>query len=725
MKVFFKENKIVLVLLALVLVVCLTVIAGRYNVEHNNKTYDIVLDYNELEAMAQQSDQDVSWWLEKFKEMGITKVGLTEESIITLMEDTELPATGTVMDIIMQDANWKDDYPQEFISKIEERGYDPFDVVVEMYGETADFVIEGMQKRMDPDRYIIYRNDDRAYAFIDGTADVALYSEKYKYQNSDNTGYAERIDVESSKIMYISLGFLPEKVQTIQALDMDIVPRTMSYNGWNDTKFAKAVMQGYQDNHIDPDYIIVGGQAVFGYDDGVDLAKEYIVKNGITIGLIENTTQLQNIMQYGVEDVAEASGYDAVRVFTVWNYIQNRYEYYGYPGAKEIENTLFRAVVERNVRVIYYKPIFEFKDLHTYVTDIEEYQTIFANLDERLEKHGFSRGTAKQMTDYEVNGLAKAIMGLGCVLGALLLLATLFSIGRRGKAILGIVGTLGVLGMSRVMPEWFELTVAFFSSVIFACIALSYFIYRAKIYSDAFEKNERLPKVIVASAVTLIVSVGIALLGGLMTAAPISSTNFMLEIDIFRGVKAAQLLPIAYFIPAYLAFFGYGRMKMKPGRLEFQDIRDLMNLSIKVGMILLAVVIAGAGVYYILRTGHDSSLEVSSLEMVARNTLEDVLIARPRTKEFVIAFPAVMLMVYSAIRKLKLWTIVFGLAGVIGMTSVCNTFQHIRTPLYLGVIRTGYSLLFGLIAGTVAILAFELLQKMYNKYFKKYTEPNV
>ena len=61
MKVFFKENKIVLVLLALVLVVCLTVIAGRYNVEHNNKTYDIVLDYNELEAMAQQSDHDVSW----------------------------------------------------------------------------------------------------------------------------------------------------------------------------------------------------------------------------------------------------------------------------------------------------------------------------------------------------------------------------------------------------------------------------------------------------------------------------------------------------------------------------------------------------------------------------------------------------------------------------------------------------------------------------------------
>ena len=180
MKVFLKENRIILALLALVLIVCLSVIIGRFGVEQNNKTYDIVLDYNEIEAMAQQSEHDVSWWLSKYKDMGITKVGLTEESIISLMEDTELPVTGTVMDILMKDANWKEDYPQEFITQMETRGYDPFDVIVVMYGNTADFVIGSMEKRMDPGRYIVYRDADRAYAFIDGTADVALYSEKYK-----------------------------------------------------------------------------------------------------------------------------------------------------------------------------------------------------------------------------------------------------------------------------------------------------------------------------------------------------------------------------------------------------------------------------------------------------------------------------------------------------------------------------------------------------------------
>ena len=48
------------------------------------------------------------------------------------------------------------------------------------------------------------------------------------------------------------------------------------------------------------------------------------------------------------------------------------------------------------------------------------------------------------------------------------------------------------------------------------------------------------------------------------------------------------------------------------------------------------------------------------------------------------AFPGIMLAVYCAVRRLPFWTALFGLAGTIGLTSVCNTFMHIRTPLYLG-----------------------------------------
>jgi hypothetical protein len=207
----------------------------------------------------------------------------------------------------------------------------------------------------------------------------------------------------------------------------------------------------------------------------------------------------------------------------------------------------------------------------------------------------------------------------------------------------------------------------------------------------------------------------ISLLGAVMTAAPISSINFLLEIDIFRGIKAAQLIPIVFFVLAYLAYYGFGMSKKHPGTLEYRDLREMMNASIKVWMVILGAILLGVGYYYIARTGNESSVQVSGTEMLFRNMLEDHLIARPRSKEFLCAFPAVMLMAYTSIRRFKLWPILFGLASVIGMTSVDNTFMHIRTPLYLGFARTGYSLLFGTAIGIVGIIVFEFGHKLYKK----------
>ena len=73
-------------------------------------------------------------------------------------------------------------------------------------------------------------------------------------------------------------------------------------------------------------------------------------------------------------------------------------------------------------------------------------------------------------------------------------------------------------------------------------------------------------------------------------------------------------------------------------------------------------------------------------------------------------------------RRLPFFTALFGLAGTIGMTSVCNTFMHIRTPLYLGFVRTGFSLLFGIAVGLVLMAGLELLYQLYHRYLKKYID---
>ncbi len=722
MRKYVKTNKILILLICVFLLVALIPIGNRIGVEKKNKTYDIVADYNELVNMADQTHDDVGFWLQQFRdELDITKVGLAEESVVSLMESSDMPVSGNVMDQITKEADWQKQYPAEFLAGIEVMGYDSFDVVIETgNAESSAFVLEGVKSRFQPDMYFAFDEGDKAYIFIDGNSENALYSETEKLENSIGKGFVERKEVISSKIMYISLGLLPEKVHNIQDLGMQVVPRTTCYSGFNDTKFAEAVIAGYEKYDIIPEYIIASGSGIFGFDDGTDFAKEYITENDITIGLIENTTQRQNILQDGVEEISVSTDYNTVRVFSVWDYIQYRYQYYGYEGAKEIENTLFRAVTERNIRLIYYKPIKTFEDSYTYVTDIEEYKTLFDNLRDRLEDQGFSYGSASVMEAYQVPGIMKLFISFGCVAAVVLLLATIFPMNRKWKLAIGALGLICVVAAYAVMPGLFELMLSFGSAVVFACLAITVYTSVSKSADRKFDDKSPLIRIIGMACIALILSVLVALAGGIMTAAPLSSIRYMLEIDIFRGVKLAQLLPIAFFALVYLAYFGFGEKKTRPGVLEIHDLKDMMNKEIKVWMILLAGCVGVVGVYYILRTGHDSSLEVSSFEMLFRNYLEEALVARPRTKEILFAFPAVMMMVYTAARKLRLWSVVFGLCGVIGMTSVCNTFMHLRTPLYLGFARTGYSLLGGMVLGIIGILVFELLYRLYKRFIAEH-----
>jgi len=644
MRTFFKENKILFIFVAIGLLAAIVALSGRMQTEAKNKHYDVVLDYQEMENMAAQSEESLDWWFAQFQGMGINKVGLLEESLSTIMEHTKMPVSADVMYQIAKNADWEKDYPQSFINEMKGRGYDDYDVIVESKSKDSFlFIADAFRKRWDDSKYIILETQDGGYLWIDGTAKDALYSETYKNMDSQRKPFSEQSEVISSKIMYLSLGLLPERVQRLEKEGMEIIPRTASYEGWNDTRYAKAVLEGHQ--------------------------------------------SLKNV----------------------------RYQYYGYEGAKEIENTLFRAITERNIRIIYYKPIRELDDYHVYVTDVDEYKTMFENLNARLTRHGITLGQASIMDVYTVRRLIKVLIGFGCISGAVLLLGAFLPMKKKLSLVLLGLGCVGVLGAYVVMPNLAQLLSSFASAVIFPCLAIIYFMHKGNEYSNLENKSVRLGKIIGISAAILAVSAVISLVGAFMTTAPLSEVNFMLEMDIFRGVKIAQLLPLAFFVLAYLAYFGFGAKKRVPGRLELHDLKNIMEVKIQIWMIIMGSLMAGIGAYYIIRTGHDTAIEPSTLEMLFRNELEDVLLARPRNKEFLFAFPAVMLMIYSCFRGFKIWRVIFGLCSVIGMTSIVNTFMHIRTPLYLGIARTAYSLCFGVIIGMIGIVVFELIYQLYKK----------
>ena len=243
MKEYMKTNKLLFLLAALAVLVSAAVVGQRWRAESKNKTYDVVLDYNELELLAEQSEQDIAWWLEQFRDMGITRVGLTEESLSTLMENSPLPVSAKLMDEVMQDADWMEQYPAAFVDAITRRGYDRFDVLVEAAGgEAVSFVTDAVSKRFHSEDLVMMNQGDTCYILINGTVTDTLYTETRKLYTSKSDGFVERREIDSSKLLYVSLGLMPEKVETIQALGMEIIPRTLCYNGRNDTQDRKSVV---------------------------------------------------------------------------------------------------------------------------------------------------------------------------------------------------------------------------------------------------------------------------------------------------------------------------------------------------------------------------------------------------------------------------------------------------------------------------------------------------
>lgn len=186
----------------------------------------------------------------------------------------------------------------------------------------------------------------------------------------------------------------------------------------------------------------------------------------------------------------------------------------------------------------------------------------------------------------------------------------------------------------------------------------------------------------------------ISLTGGLAVAGLLNSLPYYLHAKQFLGVKFAHFAPIVL-IGGYF-FYRFGLVKKS------------LSSPVEWGKAILALVVLGGLGFMLARTGNDNPAAVSGAELKFRYLLDVILFVRPRTKEFLIGHPFLILGIIMLIslhrneprfQNWKGWITLFLMLGAIGQTSIVNTMCHTHTPLVLSLARIGVGWVAGGIIG--------------------------
>jgi hypothetical protein len=196
--------------------------------------------------------------------------------------------------------------------------------------------------------------------------------------------------------------------------------------------------------------------------------------------------------------------------------------------------------------------------------------------------------------------------------------------------------------------------------------------------------------------VCLIRATGVAVLGGLFVAGLLSQATFMIEVQQFIGIKLLLAAPplVLLALYAFSPLFG-----------PAQRPRDVASSALRVWQFAAVLVAAGVATLLLMRSGNQPDVGVSGFETHLRGFLTTLVGARPRFKEFLLGFPALVILpaLSPAQRRAAGWFIV--IAAGIALADVVDTFSHIHTPLLITFVRVFNGLVFGVI---IALIVYEL-----------------
>lgn len=381
----------------------------------------------------------------------------------------------------------------------------------------------------------------------------------------------------------------------------------------------------------------------------------------------------------GLDQLVTAMGSGAVKAYRPW--------------VGERLPDVATAVKDRGFALLLLQPWHASTDA---AADLRDHQLYLRALLQRLQGFGFEPGAAAAHPFFRPAAWVLALAALATA-AALALLAIEFRLPPRRVAAVAAGGVVLLPAAAVAGGDLGRQAVALLAAVILPALGCAWALAGPDRPAPA-EMPQLAPGWAdwQAAAVRVAAATGVAVLGGVLVLALLSDIAYTLQLSGFRGVKLQAVAPV--FVVAALLMRRRQRLMLgEAGRLAAAQVR--MGHLVLLGMAGLAALVLLA------RTGNTPIIPVTQLELDARAWLEQVLLARPRTKEFVIGYPALVVGLWLLRRRRFEWGFCLVAFGALAPASVANSFAHVYTPFGLTLLRSAHGLWLGLaLAGLLLLL---------------------
>ena len=665
----FSYNKLLILLIVIGLIASLFINVQRHQVEIANNSIELIVDYEDLVELAEREGAPVAEVMKQAKEAGITSWAVYETTFKKLNVNGKAAAVNG-SDILssyqngsMTDPNWR-----QLVENGTIKGTEVY--ITGHHQQTFKEVHEDIVRRLGGDRV-----------------------QELKVGNE--TVLAVKAHFESFEKM--DLGMPTDEMQAVNAAGFYVLARPTNYR--NCTKDDVDAFFSRIDG-FDVSGIVFSGSQTLGAPDNSEYTAKRMAERGLTLGMIEGVTQLQFFQQDGMLDIAKTNDYHSARLYSIPKDEQKKMK------ITECVERWANTDAERNIRFnllkIFDKPA-------PGMTLLETNMAYFAATRDRLVSDGYTVDKAGVFEHFYPASWLRALVMAG-VAAACVMYLSLVVPGFGKKSTYGLLALIVLVLAGPVLMghgNKVRILAALLSANVFPTLAVIWQLGRFRSHSPS--ENVSLPKIIFTGVISLFACGILSYIGASYLSGSLADTEYLLEVNIFRGIKLTFILPIILVAIAFMQRFDLFDGKMDDTQGFMNQFRKILDMPVKVKSLIGLFLVLVAGIVFVARSGHTMGMPVSATELKFRAFLEQAMYARPRSKELLIGHPAFMLAVLAWFRKWPTMVLfVLVLIATIGQGSMVETFAHMRSPIFMSFARGIGGIVLGAVIGALCMIFVQL-----------------